>query len=185
MMIASWGRAVALACLMALPFVSGAAQAQMQTVTIHAYDAKGKETGKCIRGLDAISEGPGGYRLADCDKKAANQKFRFDVGTGGPLFQVFGETADSDGIVVLMAILGSDSDNSWFPGALVSRVSGNSPGYLGAAREWRWAGKQISNKDEKSGKWCLTTLAGQGKELRIDKCSNTATLTQWDVKLAK
>ena len=186
MLMTCWRSAALPALLAAAPFFASAAQAQMQTVTIRAYDSKGKDTGKCIRGVDDVSVGPGGYRLADCDKKASDQKFQFDVGAGGFLTQSIGASATGDGLAVMMAVLNGSSDNAWAPGVLVGRV-GNSDANMfeAASKRWRWIGKQIANMDEVSGKWCLTTIPGQGKDIRIDKCSNTATLTQWDVLVVK
>jgi hypothetical protein len=85
-----------------------------------------------------------------------------------------------------MVIAFATSDSAWTPGYPVSRmVASVDDQFKGSASDWRWVGKQISNKDQSAGNWCLTTVPAKGDEIVIDKCSNTATLTQWDVTLAK
>lgn len=176
-----WNLAAVVGCMIAtLSSTPDVVAQSSSTVTIKAYDNKGKDTGKCLRGPDAASEGPGGYRLVSCDRKAKNQQFRFNPNVGSTIVQAFGENPVTDGIAVFLVVPRGADDRSWFSGAPVAHLPSGSTNYGSASKEWRWVGRQIANADEKSGKYCLTTTQGNDV-VRIDKCSNTATLTQWDV----
>jgi hypothetical protein len=150
-----------------------------------AYDAKGKDTGKCIEGSTTLSEA-GGYRLAKCKTNDPAQSFVFDPsGTGGPILQLIGADANSDGCGLYLALLyGAVHDDAWKVNTPIGRVScRNSDAYTMAALPWRWSGGQVfSTYTNVPPIWCLTAASG---DLRLGDCRQPATLTRWDVVVVK
>ena len=152
-------RAVALLFAASTLAFAGSAEA---AVMFHAYDSNGKDTGTCAERVS------GGHALKPCDKKAAAQRFTFDVngGTGGTI------TQPNECLVAL----------SWTPLDKVGGRPCNSTNFVG--KLWRYTnGTQIIAMDSASASMCLSAKGTSflSPPLVVHLCSARALLTQWGV----